>query len=96
MGGRAGRGNFRADAGRAVNIKIPAGHANGQKLRVRGRGLPARNGPRGDLFVVTQIAVPAKIIRCGEKIVGTARAGIAFPSAGLTGAAACLYDCFHG
>ena len=44
-----------------VNIKIPAGTQSGQKLRVRGRGLPTRNGPRGDLFVVTQIAVPAGV-----------------------------------
>ena len=44
-----------------VNIKIPPGTQSGQKLRVRGRGLPTRNGPRGDLFVVTQIAVPARV-----------------------------------
>lgn len=47
-------------AGR-VNIKIPAGTPGGQKLRVRGRGLPARDGAHGDLFVVTKIAVPSKI-----------------------------------
>jgi curved DNA-binding protein len=44
-----------------VNIKIPAGTQTGQKLRVRGRGLPARDGGRGDLFVVTRIVVPSKI-----------------------------------
>ena len=38
-----------------VSIKIPAGTASGQKLRVRGRGL----GKDGDLFVVTKIVVPA-------------------------------------
>jgi curved DNA-binding protein len=43
-------------AGR-VNIKIPAGTQSGQKLRVRGRGLP----PAGDLIVVTKIVVPVKI-----------------------------------
>ena len=47
-------------AGR-VNIKIPAGTQPGQKLRVRGRGLPARDGAHGDLFVVTKLAVPSKI-----------------------------------
>ena len=40
-----------------VNIKIPAGTASGQKLRVRGRGL----GKDGDLLVVTRIVVPGKI-----------------------------------
>jgi curved DNA-binding protein len=39
-----------------VSIKIPAGTASGQKLRVRGRGL----GKEGDLFVVTKIVLPAK------------------------------------
>jgi curved DNA-binding protein len=40
-----------------VNIKIPAGMASGQKLRVRGRGL----GKTGDLLVTTRIVVPGKI-----------------------------------
>lgn len=40
-----------------VNIKIPAGTASGQKLRVRGRGL----GKTGDLLVATKIVVPGKI-----------------------------------
>jgi len=44
-----------------VNIKIPPGTQSGQKLRVRGRGLPTRGGARGDLFVVTRIEVPAKV-----------------------------------
>src|SRR3974390_1755841 len=41
-----------------VNIKIPPGTQNGQKLRVRGRGLPLRNGGAGDLIVATRIEVP--------------------------------------
>ncbi len=45
-----------------VNIKIPAGTASGQKLRVRGRGL----GKDGDLMVVTKIVVPEKL-SAGEK-----------------------------
>lgn len=44
-----------------VNIKIPPGTQNGQKLRVRGRGLPQRGGGNGDLIVVTRIEVPQKI-----------------------------------
>jgi len=47
-----------------VNIKIPAGTQSGQKLRVRGRGLP----PSGDLFVVTKIVVPAKITDAEKKL----------------------------
>jgi curved DNA-binding protein len=40
-----------------VNIKIPAGTASGQKLRVRGRGL----GKDGDLIVATRIVLPEKL-----------------------------------
>lgn len=51
-----------------VNIKIPAGTQNGQKLRVRGRGLPSRNGARGDLIIVARIAVPAKLTEAEKKL----------------------------
>ena len=51
-----------------VGIKIPAGTQNGQKLRVRGRGLPQRDGTHGDLIVVTQIAMPAKVTDAERKL----------------------------
>jgi curved DNA-binding protein len=51
-----------------VNIKIPAGTASGQKLRVRGRGLLNREGGHGDLFVVTRIVFPPKISEAQKKI----------------------------
>ena len=44
-----------------VNIRIPPGTQTGQKLRVRGRGLLERGGGHGDLIVVAQIALPAKV-----------------------------------
>jgi curved DNA-binding protein len=47
-----------------VNIKIPAGTAGGQKLRVRGRGL----GKSGDLFVTTRIVVPDKVTDAQRKL----------------------------
>lgn len=51
-----------------VNIKIPPGTQSGQKLRVRGRGLPLRGGGRGDLLVVTRIVVPAKVSDAEKKL----------------------------
>jgi curved DNA-binding protein len=51
-----------------VNIKIPPGTQSGQKLRVRGRGLPQRSGPAGDLIVVARIEVPAKITEEERKL----------------------------
>jgi curved DNA-binding protein len=44
-----------------VNIKIPPGTHHGQKLRIRGRGLPQRSGANGDLIVQTRIEVPPRL-----------------------------------
>ncbi len=51
-----------------VNIKIPPGMQNGQKLRVRGRGLPDRSGGHGDLIVVTRVEVPQQISESERKL----------------------------
>ena len=40
----------------AVDLKIPAGSQPGKKLRLKGRGIPARE--KGDLYVVLQITLP--------------------------------------
>jgi curved DNA-binding protein len=44
-----------------VNIKVPAGTQTGQRLRVRGRGLPKRGGGRGDLFVRMSVQTPTQV-----------------------------------
>ena len=41
----------------SVDLKIPANSSGGRKLRLKGRGIPARE--HGDLYVVLQIALPA-------------------------------------
>jgi curved DNA-binding protein len=51
-----------------VSIKIPPGTHSGQKLRVRGRGLPNRSGANGDLIVVTRIEVPSSITDSERKL----------------------------
>jgi curved DNA-binding protein len=51
-----------------VNIKIPPGTQNGQKLRLRGRGLPQRGGGQGDLIVVTRIEVPKAVTDAERKV----------------------------
>jgi curved DNA-binding protein len=45
-----------------LDVKIPPGTAGGQKLRLRGRGLPKpKSTERGDLYVVTEIEVPKQV-----------------------------------
>jgi len=42
-------------------LKIPPGTQGEQRFRLRDRGLPTANGERGNLYVVTQIAIPKKL-----------------------------------
>lgn len=42
--------------GGKVELKVPAGARGGQKLRLRGRGLPGQ--PAGDQYVVLQVVTP--------------------------------------
>ena len=51
-----------------VNIKIPPGTQNGQKLRVRGHGLPERAGGSGDLIVETRVEVPSRVSDAERKL----------------------------
>jgi len=44
-----------------VSIRIPPGTQSGQRLRVRGRGLPQQGGTRGDLLVSVRIEVPKAV-----------------------------------
>jgi curved DNA-binding protein len=41
-------------------LKVPSGTQGGQRLRLRGRGLPRADGSRGDLFASTRIVVPQR------------------------------------
>jgi curved DNA-binding protein len=44
--------------GGSVNLKIPPGTQSGQKLRLRGKGLPRKGHDRGDLFAAVKIVIP--------------------------------------
>ena len=45
----------------SLSIKIPPGTQNGQRLRIKNRGLPGRGGESGDLYVVARIQMPGEI-----------------------------------
>jgi len=44
-----------------VMLKVPAGAVGGQKLRLRGQGLPREDGGRGDLYAVLEVGVPSEV-----------------------------------
>jgi curved DNA-binding protein len=44
-----------------AQVRVPAGSSSGRRLRLRGRGLPARDGGRGNLYATVQIAVPKEL-----------------------------------
>ena len=53
---------------RTLSVRIPAGIADGQAVRIRGEGeppppeaAPGGEGGRGDLHVVVNVVVPSKV-----------------------------------
>ncbi len=42
----------------AARVRVPAGSSSGRQLRLRGRGLPTREGGSGDLHAIVRIVVP--------------------------------------
>ncbi len=49
-----------------VRVTIPPGAQSGQKLRVKNKGLPAKKGERGNLYLELKIVVPEKLTE-GER-----------------------------
>jgi molecular chaperone DnaJ len=47
--------------GLPVTVRIPAGTANGSKLRVRGKGSVRRDGSKGDLLLTIEVQVPRQL-----------------------------------
>ena len=41
-----------------VTVKMPPGIQDGQKLRLRGKGLPNRTGSNGDMYVRVRVEIP--------------------------------------
>jgi molecular chaperone DnaJ len=67
---------------REVKVRIPAGVADGQRIRLRGRGGPGRNGgPAGDLYVTVRVTPHPLFGRRGNDL--TITVPITFPEAAL-------------
>lgn len=51
-------------------LPIPPGTGSGQKLRLRGQGVPAsKNLPDGDLYIVTKVVVPKNVDEASRKLI---------------------------
>lgn len=55
---------------RTVSVDVPAGIADGQRIRVAGRGHAGeRGGPPGDLFVLVRVREDERFVRDGDDLV---------------------------
>ena len=72
-----------------VGVRVPKGTADGRILRVRGRGVPKRDGGHGDLLVTVKVAVPPELegaaLEALEKYAAAEKASGFDPRAGWAG-----------
>lgn len=58
--------------GEKIRITIPAGIADGQKIRIKGRGAIGDDGSRGDLYITFRIETDKMFARDGNNLLLTA------------------------
>lgn len=62
-------GSGRAKSTRTIQARIPAGVADGQRVRLKGKGAPGENGgPAGDLYILTHVKPHPVFGRSGENL----------------------------
>jgi len=75
-----GRGQGQSD--RTIQVRIPAGVADGQRIRIKGKGgAGVSGGPPGDLYVLVHVNADALFSRQGEHLAITVP--VTFPEAAL-------------
>ncbi|MFJ8214815.1 molecular chaperone DnaJ [Streptomyces sp. NPDC096033] len=72
------KGSGRAKSARTMQVRIPAGVSDGQRIRLRGKGAPGeRGGPAGDLYVVVHVGTHPVFGRKGDNLTVTVPVTIA-------------------
>jgi molecular chaperone DnaJ len=75
-------GSGRAMSTRTIQARIPAGVADGQRIKLKGKGAPGeRGGPAGDLYVRVHVAGHPVFGRSGHNL--TVTVPVTFPEAAL-------------
>ncbi|MGH3342340.1 MAG: molecular chaperone DnaJ [Carbonactinosporaceae bacterium] len=75
-------GRGRAPRSRTMNVRIPPGVRDGQRIRIKGKGGPGEQGaPAGDLYVVVHIRSHPVFGRRGDNL--TVTVPVTFPEAAL-------------
>lgn len=65
-------GSGRAESRHTMQVRIPAGVSDGQKIRIKGKGSPGENGgPRGDLYVLVHVRPHPIFGRNGDNLTVT-------------------------
>jgi molecular chaperone DnaJ len=64
------RGRGRRSVRREVEVEVPAGIANGQRIRIGGRGHAGEVGaPHGDLYVLVRVQEDPRFVREGDDLI---------------------------
>ncbi|MGI5485255.1 molecular chaperone DnaJ [Microtetraspora malaysiensis] len=75
-------GSGRGKSTRTIQARIPAGVADGQRIRLKAKGAPGENGgPSGDLYVQVHVKPHPVFGRTGENL--TVTVPVTFPEAAL-------------
>src|SRR6266487_3571311 len=75
-------GSGRAMSSRTIQARIPAGVADGQRIRLRGKGAPGESGgPAGDLYVLVHVTPHPIFGRSGDNL--TVSVPVTFTEAAL-------------
>src|ERR1039457_4785211 len=78
-------GTGREPSSRKVNVRIPAGVIDGQRIKLKGKGNPGTHGgPPGDLFVDVHVSPDARFDRRGRNVTTSVNVALTAAMLGTT------------